>query len=1110
MKVLKSIKKLSALSLAVVAVALLWLALSTGGDAQTILAQTADTPTPVPTLAQPEDSSIQNLPPIKGKFNPPQYPNMDSNLNRILEQVQSGRLTAKAAASNAPFHSGASVAVRLYIIEGYAQDVWDWLEENGADPRNIGVDYVEAYIPVSLLVEASQREGVITVHTIIPLQPAQGAIVSEGAVVHGAPAWNAAGFRGQGVKVGIIEYGFESFQSLMGTELPSSARARCYTDIGIFSSDIADCYDNHPGSSEHGTAVTEAVFDIAPDAVYYIATIRSEGDLKSTVEWMIEEDVDVINMSLAGAWNGPGDGTSPYSWSSLNSVDTAVAGGIVWVNSAGNAAGCCWLDTYSDADSDNRMEFNGSQECNKIEIFDENGGVSVKMRWEDPWGSPDGITWEGETDLDLFLFDANNNVVASSEKVQHQYIHQPSEFFHLNSIPPGTYCLEVHRILGPNPAWAHLWIGIRLPDEVEFLTPGGSIVSPAESANPGLLAVGAASWKDTNTIASYSSRGPTTDGRIKPDIVGAANGNSAIWGPWGGTSQASPHVAGLAALVKQRFPDYSPQQVAQYLKDHAEPRGNVPNNTWGYGFAKLPASDVDVKVECRSDCQTLLVAKDTLIGNGDADLNWDASIPMFDWEGVSVDAEQRVTRISLAEKGLSGEISPDLGSLSNLTALNLDKNQLTGEIPAELLGNLPNLSVLSLKNNRLTGTIPPELGKLSQLTLLNLEFNQLTGTIPAELGNLSQLTLLNLFANRLTGTIPAELGNLSKLKFLTLTSNRLTGAIPAELGNLSNLKMLQLHGNRLTGTIPAELGNLSKLDFLALNHNRLTGTIPAELGNLSNLENLYLSHNQLTGCIPVALRDVTWNDLEELTLPFCDDGQPGTPTPTPTPTATPTPAVPEEVLNRISALETLVATLQGIIDTLQSAITTLDSRVTALEEDTSRPTPSPTATLTPTPTFVPGVPTPTPAPTSTPIADACVETISGDGAISGEWKDNSPCTSKNREEDSYEPVEGAYSLYYTFTLNEDSDVKITLESEVDTYLYLLSGAGRSTDILCKNDDHHDTAVSGANCESIQDDLATSTDSGLAASLDKGSYTIEATTYESEETGKFMLSVSGIQ
>ena len=48
----------------------------------------------------------------------------------------------------------------------------------------------------------------------------------------------------------------------------------------------------------------------------------------------------------------------------------------------------------------------------------------------------------------------------------------------------------------------------------------------------------------------------------------------------------------MAALVRQRFPELSAEQVAAYLKNNAEPRGAVPNNTWGYGLAKLPATDV--------------------------------------------------------------------------------------------------------------------------------------------------------------------------------------------------------------------------------------------------------------------------------------------------------------------------------------------------------------------------------------------------------------------------------------------------------------------------------------------------------------------------------------
>ena len=140
---------------------------------------------------------------------------------------------------------------------------------------------------------------------------------------------------------------------------------------------------------------------------------------------------------------------------------------------------------------------------------------------------------------------------------------------------------------GAAPSWIQLLVW-GASDDLQNYVSAHSIGNPAESRNSGMLAVGAARISDTNTIEGFSSRGPTTDDRTKPDIVGADGGTSSIRGTWYGTSQASPHVAGLAALVKQVYPSRSPSSIASYLKDNALGRDTVPNNTWGYGFARLP------------------------------------------------------------------------------------------------------------------------------------------------------------------------------------------------------------------------------------------------------------------------------------------------------------------------------------------------------------------------------------------------------------------------------------------------------------------------------------------------------------------------------------------
>ncbi len=83
---------------------------------------------------------------------------------------------------------------------------------------------------------------------------------------------------------------------------------------------------------------------------------------------------------------------------------------------------------------------------------------------------------------------------------------------------------------------------------------------------------------------------------------------------------------------------------------------------------------------------------------------------------------------------------------------------------------------------------------------------------------------------------------------------------------------LLLEDNQLTGEMPSELGSLSSLIWLNLSRNQLSGEIPLELGNLSNLEGLSLVGNELSGCVPSGLINVEFNDLDDLGLPLCSDG----------------------------------------------------------------------------------------------------------------------------------------------------------------------------------------------------------------------------------------------
>ena len=108
--------------------------------------------------------------PDKGEL---RYPNLGSRLDELVASVEAGESTAEQAAKGAAMHSGASVAVTIYLSGG-VDGVVAFLEENGGDPRNVGEDFIEAYVPVMLLGQASEQPGVLRVREIVPPERGQG------------------------------------------------------------------------------------------------------------------------------------------------------------------------------------------------------------------------------------------------------------------------------------------------------------------------------------------------------------------------------------------------------------------------------------------------------------------------------------------------------------------------------------------------------------------------------------------------------------------------------------------------------------------------------------------------------------------------------------------------------------------------------------------------------------------------------------------------------------------------------------------------------------------------------------------------------------------------
>ena len=123
--------------------------------------------------------------------------------------------------------------------------------------------------------------------------------------------------------------------------------------------------------------------------------------------------------------------------------------------------------------------------------------------------------------------------------------------------------------------------------------------------------------------------------------------------------------------------------------------------------------------------------------------------------------------------------------------------------------------------------------------------------------------------------------------------------------------------------------------------------------------------------------------------------------------------------------------------------------------------------------------------TTPPLAGNCVQTVSASETVTDQWA--SGCASETRS--------GRYARFYTFALDQESEVAITLESsDADTYLYLRSGSETTGSVLYVNDNHE----------------GSTSRSQIQETLSAGTYTIEATTYDPGITGSFTLTISGLE
>jgi subtilisin family serine protease len=429
------------------------------------------------------------------------------------------------------------------------------------------------------VVEATSK-SLMRVRVPISQLEAPLVVTSQGVTLTGASDFHDAGFYGQGVKVAIIDLGFIDLTAAQAAgELDNVLYTHDYTGGGL------ETY------TEHGTGVAEIVADMAPQASLYLLMIGDSVDLQNATDYCITNGIDIINHSVGWYNTNYYDGTGTVAGIANNARDN----GILWVNAAGNeASDGHWQGDFVDTDSDGYHEFGSGDDYLDEDGRDEGSRiyatsgdtVVIYMSWDD-WAA-----WD--QDYDLHLYDSGGTPVASSIRWQNGQS-PPTEAIFYDVTSTGYYEIVIQAYDAPQKPEIEFFAyrDSGADTGLEHHIPESSIITPANSAK--VLTAGAiyrVNWT-TGPQESFSSQGPSNASKYavsitKPDICGPDGVSNYTYGSFLGTSAASPHVAGAAALLLSENPSRTANDLQSLLESSAIDMGAAgKDNLYGSGRLNL-------------------------------------------------------------------------------------------------------------------------------------------------------------------------------------------------------------------------------------------------------------------------------------------------------------------------------------------------------------------------------------------------------------------------------------------------------------------------------------------------------------------------------------------
>ncbi|UQZ32963.1 hypothetical protein C2I18_04935 [Paenibacillus sp. PK3_47] len=421
-----------------------------------------------------------------------------------------------------------------------------------------------------------------TVHALeTEAPPSSGGSVQEivgNGDIFNADKLNDAGIRGDGIKVAVIDTGIDHKHSYLADSYKGGYDV-VDDDTDPYETEPDPQYlpiDGNPYETSHGSHVSGIIKSVAPDADIYAYRVLgpygtgTTADVIKGIELAVsnEDKIDVINLSLGT------DVNQQYSPDAI-AVDNAAKAGVTVVLAAGNA-GPEAQTVGTPGGAHRTISVGASTTPAYVNIF--------KV---------------GEVDNIYGILGAGSEELPSSaigQEVVYAGLGSPEDFAKVDVkgkvalVDRGTYTFVSKSANAANAGAIGLLIANNTLGELNLAVDASGVPTYGITKEDGTLIkqtleAGSSTldfdiiFDTKNWLAGFSSRGPALpDFTIKPDVLAPGVGINSSVPEWesatgyariNGTSMASPHVAGAAALLLDINPDLTPDQVKVLLSNNA-------------------------------------------------------------------------------------------------------------------------------------------------------------------------------------------------------------------------------------------------------------------------------------------------------------------------------------------------------------------------------------------------------------------------------------------------------------------------------------------------------------------------------------------------------------